>query len=497
VSDLRAPLLPVLIVDDEERFLTSAAFALGSAGIANCRPCPDSREVEGILSREAFSVIVLDMYMPHHSGWDLLPVLVQNHPETPVVVMTAASDIGTAVWCMKHGAFDYLVKPVDEERLVTAVRRAVELGVIRGENERLGRRLLEGTLEHPQAFREVVTQDPRMNAIFQYIEAIAATPLPVLITGETGVGKELIARAVHAASGRKGEMVGLNIAGLDDALLADTLFGHARGSFTSADSSRKGLIERAAGGTLFLDEVGDLAPEPQVKLLRVLQEGSYYPLGSDDPRPVTARLVLSTNRDLPDLVARGTFRKDLFYRLWSHHVHVPPLRERPLDIPLLAMHFLARAAESLGRKMPTPPRELFALLGSYGFPGNVRELEGIISDAVVRHKAGVLSLQSIRLKIGHGMGTGGAPSGPGAGRQGRALKAGAERPAGAMPRVSFGPDLPTLEEIEGMLMDEALRRSDGNQTIAARLLGTTRKALNNRLRRKDAQKDRQQEGTPL
>jgi DNA-binding NtrC family response regulator len=317
-----------------------------------------------------------------------------------------------------------------------------------------------------------------MHGVFRYVEAIAATPLPVLVTGETGVGKELIARAIHSLSGRMGAFVPVNVAGLDDTLFSDALFGHKRGGFTGADRDRSGLIEQAAGGTLFLDEIGDLAAASQVKLLRLLQEGRYYPIGSDLQKASDARVVVATNRDLAAMQEKGEFRRDLYYRLRSHHVHLPPLRRRKEDLPLLVDHFLGKAALLLGRSRPTPPKELVGLLDAYAFPGNVRELEGMIYDAVSRHRSGVLSLESFREKIGpEAVAAFGGGAGPKAGPGGPAADDGRPLP------IAFGEALPTLPDAERLLIDEALRRAGGNQTTAAKLLGLSRRALNTRLRR--------------
>ena len=462
MNQAKYPPLPVLLVDDEEQFLLSASFTLASAGINNLVECRDGRKVMGLLSGRRFEVVVLDILMPHISGSELLPEIVREHPDTPVIMVTAVDELETAVECMKSGAFDYLVKPVDEDRLVTSVRRAIDFREMRDENALLKQYLLSDKLEHPEAFSDIVTRNNRMRSIFQYVEAIAGTSLPVLITGETGVGKELIAKAIHRLSGRKGQFVPVNVAGVDDNLFSDTLFGHKRGAFTGADRDRKGLIERASGGTLFLDEIGDLSLESQVKLLRLLQEGKYYPLGSDVPKMTDARIVVATNKDIEKMQQEGQFRKDLYYRLRAHHIHIPPLRERPEDIPLLVEHFLQKAAKTLGKRKPTPPRELCTLLSTYHFPGNIRELEGMIFDAVSRHKSGVLSLESFKEKI---------------------LPGTSARKVVQGEKIIFAEELPTLKEAEQMLISEALRRSGGNQTIAARMLGLSRRALNNRLRR--------------
>ena len=463
------PSLPILLVDDEEQFLLSATLTLKSAGMNHVVRCSDSRKVMELLASRDFSLIMMDMMMPHISGRELVPQIIREYPNVPVIILTAVNEVETAVEAMKSGALDYIVKPVDTSRLVSSIRRAVEMREMRNENRLLKKYLLSGKLENPGAFSEIITQDNAMRAIFQYLEAIARTPLPVLITGETGVGKELIARVIHDLSQRSGEFVAVNVAGLDDNLFSDTLFGHKKGAFTGADAPRKGLIEQAGEGTLFLDEIGDLGIESQIKLLRLLQEGKYYPLGADVARMIDARIVVATNQNLEKMQEEGSFRKDLYYRLKFHQVHIPPLRERLEDVPLLAEHFLEKAAKRLGKKKPTAPRELFVLLKTYHFPGNIRELEGMIFDAVSQHKSGVLSMETFKPHIS-------APAKPG-----ESEKMPPAATAGSGGAVAFGEQLPSMKEVENLLIEEALKRADGNQTIAARLIGMTRKALNNRL----------------
>jgi transcriptional regulator with AAA-type ATPase domain len=308
-----------------------------------------------------------------------------------------------------------------------------------------------------------------MRSVFQYIEAICTSPRPVLITGETGVGKELVARAVHALSGRKGRFVPVNVAGLDDNVFADTLFGHKKGAFTGADQARSGLLEQASGGSLFLDEIGDLHAASQVKLLRLLQDGEVFPLGSDVPKRSDARVVVATNQNLGALEASGTFRKDLYYRLCDHHVHIPPLRERLEDLPLLGEHFLEKASKTLNKKKPTPPDELVTLLCTYDFPGNIRELESMIIDAVSAHKAGKLSMEAFKGHIFKDR-----------------IPREQELPKEPRTFMSFPEKLPTLKQAEDLLIREALERAEGNQSIAALYLGISRQALNKRLRKKGA-----------
>jgi two-component system, NtrC family, nitrogen regulation response regulator GlnG len=313
--------------------------------------------------------------MPHIAGHALLEQVAGDYPDIPVILMTATNDLEIAVQCMQIGASDYLVKPVEESRLVSSVKRALEIRTLRAEVLSLKERLLTETPHQREAFAEIITQSKAMFAIFRYLEAIAPSPQPVLITGETGTGKELVARALHRLSARRGELVALNVAGLDDTMFSDTLFGHTRGAFTGADQARDGLITSTAEGTLFLDEIGDLSVASQVKLLRLLQDGTFYPLGADRPRQSRARIVCATNAEVAARVSAGTFRKDLYHRLRTHHLDLPPLRARMGDLPLLVHHFVDRAARVLGKAVPTEPPALYQLLNTYSFPGNVRELE--------------------------------------------------------------------------------------------------------------------------
>jgi DNA-binding NtrC family response regulator len=460
-----SPEWPVLLVDDEVHALQSTERVLVSAGINNILPCQDPRKVAGILSDREISVILLDLSMPHVSGEELLPSIVSDYPEVPVIIVSGVNDVEKAVLCMKAGAFDYMVKPVEINRLLSGVGRAIELRELRRENEVLRERILSDVVKHPEAFSEIVTNNGAMYAIFRYTESIASSLWPVLVTGETGVGKELLARATHVLSGRRGDFVAVNVAGLDDNVFSDTLFGHVRGAYTGADTARRGLIEQAASGTLFLDEIGELSQASQVKLLRVLQEREYYPLGSDVAKRTDARITVATNRDL-DALAPGNFRKDLYHRLKTHHIHIPPLRKRLDDVPLLVNHFLEKAAAALNKKKPSPPKELYPLLAAYSFPGNVRELEGMVFDAVANHESHMLSMALFEARITRDSKAGVAPS---------------AEANDASPYALFD-RLPAIKESVSLLIAEAMRRAEGNQTIAARLLGISRTALNKRLK---------------
>ena len=460
----------VLLVDDEEQIIATGKLNLEISGIREVLTLSDSREVLPLLASTPVSVIVLDLSMPHVKGMELLEAVARDYAHIPTIVMTANDETGTVVSCMKLGAFDYLVKPVSSARLVATVKKALEHFSMAIELSSLKHRLLTDELNQPDVFASIVTGNKKMRALFQYLEVVAGSPQPIIVTGETGVGKELVARAIHALSGRKGEFIALNAAGLDDAMFSDALFGHRKGAFTGADQAREGLIARAAGGTLFLDEVGDLNGMSQVKLLRLLQEREYYPVGSDLTRKSDAHIVLATNRDLKQAIAEGTFRNDLYYRLCSHQVQIPPLRERKDDLPLLLDHFVRQEAALFGIAPPSYPPELADLLGTYLFPGNIRELQGMISDAVPRCRSGMLSMETFRQAISVGLGL---PS----------LLAAAQAEKGALQTQlnKIWGHFPTLHEAEELLISTAMEATNGNTWNAASMLGLKRKSLYDRL----------------
>jgi DNA-binding NtrC family response regulator len=462
----------VLLVDDEPEILLGAQSILESAGIQPVETLEDSRRVIQFLESTEVSVLVLDLYMPHLSGIQLLPKIRHRFPDLTVLVMTASQELDTAVACMKEGAFDYLVKPVDEDRLVSAIKKAMEIQALRQQVNSLKQTLLNGQPAHGSAFTKIVTGSEKMRSLFRYVTATATTNEPILITGETGVGKELFAQAVHDASGRKGKFVTINAAGLDDTVFTDTLFGHKKGAYTGADRSREGMIAQADGGTLFLDEIGDLSEISQVKLLRLLQERHYYPLGSDMPRKTDARIVLATNKDLKKCISQGLFRADLYYRLAVHEVVVPPLRNRMEDIPLLTTHFLEEAANAMGKPSPTPPKELFSLLKTHDFPGNIRELRALVFDAVAQHESRMISMKPFRKVINQSRT---APT--------ETIVSLPTDSQSTTPLIQYPGSCPTLKESETCIIQEALRRADGNQGVAADLLGISRQALNRRLAR--------------
>jgi len=461
------PHFGVLLVDDEPAWLRSLRLTLErSAGITNIMTCQESSTVMDLLEQHEIGLVLLDLNMPQLSGDQLICLIAERHPEIAVIVISGMNQIESAVNCIKQGAFDYFVKTVEEDRLVSGVLRAIRVLELERQNREMSSRMLSGELKHPAAFDGIVTTDRSMHAIFSYIEAVALSAEPLLILGESGVGKELIAKAAHTLSGCRGQLVSVNVAGLDDVVFADTLFGHVRGAFTGADQPRRGMIEEATDGTLFLDEIGDLSIASQVKLLRLLQEGEYFPLGSDRPKRLKARVVVATHQNLVLKQESGSFRRDLYYRLCTHLVQIPPLRERKGDLPPLLDHFLEEAARTLGKKKPTPPRELLQLLATYAFPGNVRELKALVYNAVSVHRDRVLSMDTfLKTIIRPDM----KQSAPAVSQAEKNLYAGLER-------------LPTFGEAAELLVEEAMTRANGNQTIAARLLGISQPALSKRLK---------------
>jgi len=467
------PRNPILIVDDEQSALDGFEIALHSSGFNNVITCRDSRRVLPLLEKNRADLVLLDLIMPYLSGRQLIEKIKKRYPTLPIIVITAVNEVDSVVSCIKKGAVDYILKPVAKDQLKAQVKKALEVVELENENARLKKGILKGSLNHPDAFAQIVTAAPQMFSIFRYCEAVALSSKPILITGETGTGKELMARAIHDLSRRPGEFVAVNIAAFDDNVFADTLFGHIRGAFTGADKTRKGLVEKASGGTLFLDEIGDLTPSSQVKLLRLLQEEEYTPVGSDRIKHSKIRVLASTHRDLAALKSKGLFREDLYYRLFTHHIDLPPLRKRNGDIKLLLDHFLDLESKELGRRRPSYHPEMITMLSSYKFPGNIRELKAVVGDALIKHTSRMLSSKAFQEYI---------------------CAAPRETPEGPLQKfpsldtLTFDPDfLPGLKEaqdqVAAKLIHAAMKKTGENQTVAARLLGISQQSLSVKLKR--------------
>jgi len=470
------PAHPILVVDDERSALDGFEIALATAGYTQVVAMEDSRDVLPFLENHKVELILLDLIMPHVSGGELLVEIRRRMPETPVIIISAVNEIDSVVECMRNGATDYILKPVEVEQFKSRVRKCLEFSELERENARLRESLLQDSLRHPAAFDAIVTRSPKMCAIFRYCEAVAKSSKPILITGETGTGKELIAQAVHRLSNRKGPFVAVNIAAFDDTMFADTLFGHVRGAFTGAEAARPGLVEKATGGTLFLDEIGDLPLVSQVKLLRLLQEQEYFPVGSDSMKKSDVRILASTLKDLNTLKAERLFREDLYYRLITHNVRLPPLRERLEDLKLLLDHCIDAEARELSMKPPTYHPELVNLLRIYAFPGNIRELRAMIANALMNHTSRMLSSESFKAYMAA------ATDGP------VPMPVAAES-ADPFTSLRFDPEsMPKLKEattrIASMLIDQAMDIAGGNQTVASRILGISQQALSLKLKKK-------------
>jgi DNA-binding NtrC family response regulator len=458
----------IIIVDDEPDALLSMSLTLSMAGITNVETFSDGIVALSKIDSDEVDIALLDLMMPSLNGMELLKRIKEKDPECLVIMATGVQDISTAVDCIRNGALDYLLKPIDSERLIATVKNAIHLKELQLENKNLVHQLLASCEDDTVVYEGIISQSDCMRKIFKYIEAIAPTRYPVLITGETGTGKELIARALHKRSSCTGKFVAVNVAGIDDTVFTDTLFGHRKGAFTGADTLRPGLIEQAVDGTLFLDEIGDLSSQSQTKLLRLIQEKEYLPLGADTPSLCKARIVTATCQEIDNLQKSNLFRKDLYFRLKTHHIALPPLRKRKEDLQLLVTGFVKKAALELGRTMPFIPSELHTLLGMYDFPGNIRELEAMVFDAVSIQKGNTLSMSSFKEKMGI------IPSNTESATQHDELQ--------KENKVKFNTQLPSLREIEDMLIDEALNRTNGNQSLAAEILGITRQALGKRLK---------------
>lgn len=458
--------LPVVIVDDEPQALSLLQSILTHEGFRNVQAFSDSEEALQYIEKQDVAAVVLDLQMPKHSGMYMLDLVskIQNGPA--VIIVTAENQIDIAIECIKNGAVDYLTKPISVSRFVTSINRALEVRELSGEFDVLKAPTHTDNIITLPGVDFIVTANSQIKVLLQYVDIVARSHQPLLITGETGVGKELFARAFHLLSKRNGPFVSINIAGLDDTIFSDTLFGHKKGAYTGASHDRDGLIKKAANGTLFLDEIGDLNDYSQIKLLRLLQENEYFPLGSDIQLQSHARLVVATNRNLKQLMTEGRFRKDLYYRLCTHQITIPPLRNRSDDIPVLLDHFIRETAKAMGKEVPTYRKELIQLLSAYDFPGNIRELQAMVCDAVTKCSSARLPIELFKEIISRERDSDGS---------------------GVIQGVDFNgvtfTSFPTLKQADSELIRKALEIARGNQKIAAQLLGVTRQALNNRLRR--------------
>jgi DNA-binding NtrC family response regulator len=444
----------ILIVDDEEIVIKSCLRILAGDEF-QVESVQDGREALKKIEENPYDVVILDIMMPNIDGLEVLRRVKETHPNVDVIMITGLSQVDTAVQAMKLGAFDYISKPFEPDELKLVVFRALERRRLLQENF-----TLRSEVSSKYRFENIIGLSPQMQAVYRLIAQCAPTSSTVLITGESGTGKELIARAIHYNSLRKDKpFVAVDCNALSENLLESELFGHVKGAFTSAVVNKKGMFEVAGSGTLFLDEIGNISMSIQAKLLRVLQEREFRAVGDTRTQTANFRLVTATNKDLKAMVAAGTFRDDLYYRVNIFPVHAPALRERKGDIPALAYHFLKVFGAELGKKITDISEGALSTLTNYGWPGNVRELENVVyraailtGDSVVRqaHLVNIIdsSQSSADLTVP---------------RTGDELK-----------RVKKAAREKSVEDIEKQFVLEALKRNDWNVTKSAEETGMQR-----------------------
>jgi DNA-binding NtrC family response regulator len=372
--------MKILVVDDESIALMSIQRMLRRRGIRDVRICDSGTKAVELIKAEAFDVVLLDLLMPDTDGMQVLEATKPFKPDVEFVILTAVDDVASAVKAIRLGAFDYLVKPVENDRLMIAIERAYERRGLRAglAGSYRGDRKLEIT----EAFSPIITQNPRMMELLNYARIMARGTNPILVTGDSGTGKELMARGIHRAGPvAAGPYVAVNVSAIPESLFESQIFGHIKGAFTGAVSEYKGFFEQADGGTLFLDEIGELPMGLQAKLLRVIEDQTVYRIGSTQPIPVSVRIVSATNINIDQALKEGRFRLDLMCRLKSVHIHLPPLNERSDDIPLLAHHFLKQACQRYGKSVKGFTQEALEILIHKNRPGNIRSLSQEVDNA--------------------------------------------------------------------------------------------------------------------
>ena len=443
----------ILIVDDETAILDTLRILLKREGFAVETAVGGQQGIDRMREQRP-DVVLTDVRMPGVGGLEVLLAARELDPSLPVILMTAQASLQTAIRAVNEGAFYYIQKPFANDELLAIVRRASESRQLKRENQQLRTEIRRR--DRGDAVRPIGRSRPFLEAL-KLAETVGPTDSTVLISGESGTGKEVLARYLHELSGRSdGPFVSINCGALPENLLESELFGHVRGSFTGAVRDKQGLFVAARAGTFFLDEVGEMSPATQVKLLRVLQEREVIPVGATEAVPVDVRIVAATNRDLDEEIRRGGFRSDLFYRLNVITLHLPPLRDRPDDVPLLAEHFLQRFAASRGRKVRLAAETLEALQG-YDWPGNVRELENALERAAVMTPGEDIGPDALPAKI-------------------------TERAPQPLVQASLPPN-PTLEIIERAYIHWVLQAEGGNKTRAAEVLGIDPSTLYRKLLR--------------
>ncbi|MDL1970656.1 MAG: sigma-54 dependent transcriptional regulator [Candidatus Desulfofervidaceae bacterium] len=381
----------ILAVDDEVDMLRLLERIIKSKTDYDIITTPYPEKVAKFIEKEYFDLILVDLRMPDISGMELLKQIKAIEPDTAVVIITAYGTVESAVEAMKIGAFDFITKPFRQEQILLTINRAMEVQALKREN-----RQLKNELNRQKDADFIIGKSPAMQSVYKYLLQVAPSLAPVVITGETGTGKELVARLIHKYSKRKGPFVAINCSAFPETLIESELFGHVKGAFSGAIRDKRGLVEEADNGTLFLDEVGDLSMLMQTKFLRFLQEGEFRPVGSTKAKRADVRIIAATNKDLEELIKQDKFREDLYYRLNVIKIHVPPLRERKEDIPLLAHYFLKKYAELNNKTIKGFSERAMSELLSRSWPGNVRQLENVIERAVIVSQKDLIDLSDIK-----------------------------------------------------------------------------------------------------
>lgn len=451
----------VIIIDDEQEICDLLKSQLLTNCLCNVLTFNDGQEAYPALATGNVAAVFLDWMMPY-PGEEILKHIVANHPEIQVFIMTAVTGTQTTVQAIKLGATNYMTKPLDTQRLLADAKNAIKLFEANAYSKHLSETILRGKVNENYG---ILYKGEQMERIMLYIEGMSESRQPVLITGETGTGKEGLARAIHLSSGLKGEFVAVNIAGLDDHMISDALFGHKKGAFTGAESTTEGFVAKAEGGTLFLDEIGDLAEENQIKLLRLLEEKEYYRMGSPALMKCNIRFIAATNKNISDRRIFKTFRQDLFYRISTHLVTLPPLRDRSEDIPLLAVFFASQASKELGKNPPTIAPEAMALLENYDYPGNIRELKNIVTDITTRVANGIITTNDCPIYLPRPV-----------------VKPDEQALLQQHPMTALFGKFPSIEELEIYAINEIMKITNNNQSATARILKMARPTLNKRLK---------------
>ncbi len=439
----------ILVVDDDAAILNYLNMFLLQTGRFKIKTVQDSTQVFNILENENFDIILIDMDMPEVTGIDILNYIKKEEVDIVPVVLTGVEDVDLAISAMKSGTFDYLLKPIEEEKLLQVLDSALVNIDIKRANEDPDEIVSRKSLKNSDAFKDIITSDPEMLKIFHLVEKLSVTNNSILIWGESGTGKELVARAIHDISERRDKkFIAVNAGAFANELFSSEFFGHAKGSFTGAVSDKKGFLEEAAGGTLFLDEIGELALSIQVKLLRVLQEEEFYRIGSTENIRTDVRIIAATNKNLFDEIKKGSFRKDLFFRLNINSIYLPSLCERAGDVSVLANHFLQIFSKKYEKNISKISSKVMNLLKKYDYPGNVRELMNIINSSTIVETGEELmknSLPNYFLKSTKHIFSG-----------------------------SDGFEMRSIQEMEKEHIRKVLENTDGNRTRAAEVLGISR-----------------------